>query len=140
MKRLTMFFVWLVTGALILSACGGGGSGAGNTPSGSNGSSGGTSAQVTPGASGIKDATLLGKWITADGGNGYNFKDDFSVVVTSVGEDTPSSYNIVSGGNGTGKVQIAEGGNAVVWDYKVANDTLNMTTPDGRSKKLRKTT
>jgi len=135
-----MFFVLLVAGTLVLAACGGGGgSGAGNTPSGSNTGSGGTGANVIPGASGIKDATLLGKWISADGGNGYNFKDDFSVVVTIVGADTASSYNIVEGGNGTGKVQIAEGGSTVVWDYKIANDTLDMTTPEVRSRKLRKT-
>ena len=139
MKRLSMFFIFLITAAMVLAACGGGG-GAANPTSGSNTGSSGGGASVTPGASGIKDATLLGKWISADGGNGYNFKDDFSVIITSVGEDTPSNYNITEGGNGSGKVQIAESGSVVTWDYKITNDTLDMTTPDGRARKLRKTT
>ena len=138
MKRLSTFFVFLITAAMVLAACGGGGGAANPTGSSNTGSSSGAS--VTPGASGIKDATLLGKWISADGGNGYNFKDDYSVIVTAVGEDTPSNYNITDGGKGSGKVQIAESGSVVTWDYKITNDTLDMTTPDGRARKLKKTT
>ena len=138
MKRLTMFFVFLITAAMVLAACGGGGGAANPTGSSNTGSSGGAS--VTPGASGIKDASLLGKWISADGASGYNFKDDYSVVITSVGEDTPSNYNITDGGKGSGKVQIAESGGVVTWDYKITNDTLDMTTPDGRARKFKKTT
>ncbi len=136
MKRLFAFLAFLVTGAMLLAACGGGGS-AGTTSGGGAASGGGA---VTAGSSGIKDASLLGKWITADGGSGYNFKDDFSVVIASVGDDTNSIYNIASGGQGSGKIEIKESSGKVTWDYKVTGDALDMTTPEGRSKKLKKTT
>jgi hypothetical protein len=137
MKRLFAFLAFLVTGAMLLSACGGGG-GSSSGGSSSGGSSGGGA--VTAGSSGIKDATLLGKWTTADGGSGYNFKDDFTVVIASVGDDTNSIYNIASGGQGSGKVEIKESSGKVTWDYTITGDTLSLTTPEGRAKKLKKTT
>ena len=137
MKRLSVFLVFLVTGAMLLAACGGGGATNSSTNSSGASSSGGA---VTAGSSGIKDATLLGKWTTADGGSGYTFKDDFSVVIASVGDDTNSIYNIASGGQGSGKIEIKESSGKVTWDYKVTGETLDMTTPEGRSKKLKKTT
>ncbi|MCL4505381.1 MAG: hypothetical protein M1434_14000 [Chloroflexi bacterium] len=142
MKRLFAFLTFLVTAALMLAACGsGGGSNDANKP-GSGGiggvTSGGGGPSVTPGASGIKDASLLGKWSTADGASAYSFKDDFSVIITAVGADTTSHYNITSGGNGAGKVEIDESGAKVTWDYKITGDVLDLTTPEGRAKKLRK--
>ncbi len=130
MKRLFAFVALVVSGALLLAACGGGGSNAASSGSSS----------VTGGSSGVKDTTLLGKWITADGGSGYEFKDDFSVIITSVGDDTPSTYNIASGGQGSGKVEILENKAKVTWDYKVTGESLDLTTPEGRAKKLKKTT
>jgi hypothetical protein len=44
----------------------------------------------------------------------------------------------VSGGSGTGKVQITEGTGSTTWDYKIDSGVLNLTTPDGRAKKLKK--
>ncbi len=81
----------------------------------------------------------MGKWITADGGYSYDFKDDFTVVVTNVGAEIKEPYNIVEGGNGQGKIEIAENNAKVVWDYKISDTKLDMTTPDGRSRKLSKT-
>jgi hypothetical protein len=139
MKRLFIFLAFLITGSLLLAACGGGSSsssGGGSTTTSSGGSGG---AVVTPGASGIKDPALLGKWISADGANGYEFKDDFTVISTLVGATTTSGYNIVSGGQGSGKVQIAENNQVVTWDYQITADKIAFTTPDGRSRKMTKT-
>lgn len=133
MKRLFAFLTFLVTAALLLAACGGGSTA---KTAGTGGSAGGPS--VTPGASGIKDPALIGKWSTADGGSAYDFKDDFSVIITNVGSTAPSVYNIASGGSGSGKVEITEDGKKVTWDYKITADVLDMTTPEGRAKKLRK--
>jgi hypothetical protein len=127
MKRLTLFLALLAVGAIVLAACGGG----------AGGSTGG--GVVSAGASGIKDPALIGKWISADGGSGYDFKDDFSVVVTNVGAETKGNYNIVEGGKGSGKVEIAEGTGKVVWDYKITDDRIELTTPDGRARRMRKT-
>jgi hypothetical protein len=127
MKRLTLFLALLAVGAIVLAACGGG----------AGGSTGG--GVVSAGASGIKDPALIGKWISADGGSGYDFKDDFSVVVTNVGAETKGNYNIVEGGKGSGKVEIAEGTGKVVWDYKITDDRIELTTADGRARRMRKT-
>ncbi len=135
MKRLFAFLTFVVTAALLLAACGGG-STPKNAGTGANASGGGPS--VTPGASGIKDAALIGKWSTADGGTAYDFKPDFSVTLTVIGSSTPSHYNIVSGGNGSGKIEIDETGGKVTWDYKITGDVLDLSTPEGRAKKLRK--
>ncbi|HEY3288814.1 MAG TPA: hypothetical protein VGK87_01670 [Anaerolineae bacterium] len=137
MKRLSAFIVVLLTGALLLAACGGASSGTTGGAASGGSSSGG---DVKAGSSGIKDTVLLGKWITADGGSGYNFKDDFTVVILSVGDDTNSIYNIVSGGNGTGKVEVKESSGKVTWDYKITGESMDLTTPEGRAKKLKKTT
>ena len=137
MKRLYTFLVLIITGAMLLFACGGGGAGGSNSGGSTGGSSSGGS--VSPGASGIKDATLIGTWYTADGGSGYDFKDDFSVSITNVGAVTKGSYNITEGGNGTGKIQIGDASSSTTWDYKVIDKTnLDLTTPDGRAKKLKK--
>ena len=140
MKRLSAFLALLITSAMLLAACGGGG---GSTASGGS-TSGGSSASggdtVSPGASGIKDPALVGKWISADGGSGYNFKDDFSVIVTVVGSDIPGSYNIVSGGQGSGKIEILEDGKKVTWDYKITDTKIDFSTPEGRSRKMSRTT
>jgi hypothetical protein len=94
---------------------------------------------VQAGASGIKDAALLGKWVSADGGSSYDFKDDFSMTVQNVGSEYKSSYNIISGGNGTGKIEIGESNNGkTVWDYKITNDKIEFTTPEGRARKMSK--
>lgn len=138
MKRLSAFLVVLVTGALLLASCGG--SSSSGTPGGAASSGSSSGGDVKAGASGIKDATLLGKWISADGGSGYNFKDDFSIVINTVGNDTNSVYNIASGGQGSGKVEIKESSGKVTWDYKITGETLDLTTPEGRAKKLKKTT
>ncbi|MCL5996689.1 MAG: hypothetical protein M1546_11635 [Chloroflexi bacterium] len=130
MKRLTVFLAFLAVGAIVLSACGGG--------SGSGSTSG--DAAVSAGGSGIKDPVLIGKWISADGGSGYDFKDDFSVIVSNVGSETKSTYNIVEGGQGSGKIEIGESAGKVVWDYKITDDLIELTTPDGRSRRMRKTT
>ncbi len=92
------------------------------------------------GASGVKDAALLGKWISADGGSAYDFKDDFNVVVTSVGAQYNATYNIVEGGNGAGKIAIGEdGGQVATWDYKITDNRLEMSTPEGRSRRMMRT-
>jgi len=142
MKRL-MLAAALLSGVLAMSACGGepaptGGDGAGAAtpvPATAVGAPA-RSGSVTPGASGLKDAGLLGKWITADGGSGYDFKDDFSVVITVVGSEIQSSYNIVEGGNGQGKVEIGEQSGVIVWTYKIDGARLDFTADGGRAKKL----
>lgn len=129
MKRLSVFVMLLVTSAMVLSACGGGGAGSG---------SGG--AVLKGGASGIKDAVLLGKWISADGGSSYDFKDDFSVIATVVGGTATTNYNITEGGSGSGKIEIGEdGGKVTTWNYKIDGDRIELTTPDGRARRMRKT-
>ena len=139
MKRL-MVIALALSGALILSACGGEA-----TPSGANGGASPTTGAsnsagaVSPGASGIKDAALLGKWITADGGSGYDFKDDYSVVITMVGNQMQSSYNIVEGGSGQGKVEIGEQAGVIVWTYKIDGEKMEFTADGGRAKRLSKT-
>ena len=140
MKRIYLFLVLLVTGAMLLAACGGGGSaGSGTASSTTTGGSGTAGGAVTPGASGIKDAKIVGNWSTADGGYAYDFKDDFSVTLTNVGSTSQGGYNIVSGGDGKGKIQITEGTGSTVWDYELGTDgVLRLTTPDGRAKNLRK--
>jgi hypothetical protein len=138
MKRLYAFLVLVITGAMFLAACGGsgGGSTSGTSSSGSSSSSGGA---VKAGASGIKDASLIGQWYTSDGGSGYNFKDDFSVAITDVGSVTQGGYNITTGGNGSGSVEIGDTSGSTTWTYTVTNQTnLDLTTPDGRAKKLKK--
>jgi hypothetical protein len=136
MKRLSAFLVLVITGAMLLAACGGSGGTSSSGGSGSTGSSGGA---VKGGASGIKDASLIGSWYTADGGSGYEFKDDFSVSITNVGSITKGTYNITEGGNGTGKVEISDGSTSTTWNYKITDKTsIDLTTDDGRAKKLKK--
>jgi hypothetical protein len=139
MKRLTVLVAFLISSALLLAACGGGSSSGSATTTGASSGASSSGGAVSAGASGIKDATLIGKWISADGGVGYDFKDDFNVTVTAVGEDVKSSYNITVGGKGSGKVEIMESGAKVVWDYKITDDRLELTTPEGRSRRLKKT-
>jgi hypothetical protein len=137
MKRLYAFLVILITGAMLLAACGGSGSSSGSTSAGGGDTSSGGSVQ--PGASGIKDADLIGSWYTADGGSGYDFKDDFSVSITNVGAVTQGSYNILEGGNGSGKIQIGDSSGSTTWNYKITDKTnIDLTTDDGRAKKLKK--
>jgi hypothetical protein len=131
---------------LALSACGGEPAPAGDAATGAAApvtatvaSAPARSGSVTPGASGIKDGVLLGKWITADGGSGYDFKDDFSVVITMVGSEIRSSYNIVEGGDGQGKVEIGEQSGVIVWTYKIDGARMDLTADGGRAKKLTKT-
>ena len=141
MKRLYAFLVLVITGAMLLAACGGSGSTSGTSSSGSTTSSSSSSSggAVKPGASGIKDASLIGSWYTADGGSGYDFKDDFSVSITVVGSVTQGSYNIIEGGNGTGKVEIGDSSGSTTWNYKITDKTnIDLTTDDGRAKKLKK--
>ncbi|MCS7062087.1 MAG: hypothetical protein RMN25_13110 [Anaerolineae bacterium] len=140
MTRLKLIATVLCS-ALLLVACGGEG-----TPTGNQGGNAATanrpantSGSVSPGASGIKDPALLGKWITADGGSGYDFKDDFSVVVTMVGSEIQSAYNIIEGGNGQGKVEIGEQSGVIVWTYKIDGGRMDLTAEGGRAKKLTKT-
>ena len=134
MKRYNLFLVLILAGSLLMAACGGSGS-SGSSVNGPTGNTSGPA--VTPGASGIKDASLIGSWTSADGFTIYDFKSDFSVDVTSVGATTTNSYNIVSGGNGNGKVQIGHGTTSSTYDYKVANGVLTLTSADGTSKILR---
>jgi hypothetical protein len=130
MKRLSLFVMLLVTGAMLLAACGGGGGGA------SSGSSTGT---LKGGESGIKDTALIGKWISADGGSSYDFKDDYTVSATIVGGSYTTQYNITEGGKGSGKVQIGESdGKVTTWDYKIDQDRIELNTPDGRARRMRK--
>ncbi len=143
MKRLMPAAMFLV---MMVSGCGGEPAPAGNGAAGAATPVRATAASaparagsVSPGASGIKDAGLLGKWITADGGSGYDFKDDFSVVITMVGSEIQSSYNIVEGGNGQGKVEIGEQSGVIVWTYKIDGARLDFTAEGGRAKKLTKT-
>lgn len=140
MKRLYAFLVLVITGAMLLAACGGSGGASGTSSSGSTTSSSSSSGgAVKPGASGIKDAGLIGSWYTADGGSGYDFKDDFSVSITVVGSVTQGSYNIIEGGNGTGKVEIGDSTSSTTWNYKITDKTsIDLTTDDGRAKKLKK--
>lgn len=143
MKRLMLAAVF-VSGLLAVSACGEEPAPAGNpaaaTPVAATAVSGpARSGSVTPGASGIKDGALLGKWITADGGSGYDFKDDFSVVITMVGSQIQSSYNIVEGGNGQGKVEIGEQSGVIVWTYKIDGGRMDLAADGGRAKKLTRT-
>ena len=138
MKRIYLFFVLVITSGMLLAACGGGQASGGATGGSTTGGSSAGGA-VTPGASGIKDAKILGLWITADGGSGYEFKDDFSAVIQDVGSKSNGAYNIVSGGDGKGKIQITNGTGSTVWDYELTSDgVLKLTTPDGRAKNLRK--
>ena len=83
---------------------------------------------------------LVGKWISADGGTGYDFKDDFSIIITSVGEKPSQLTTSLRVAKVLAKLQISESGGKVTWDYKITNDTLDLTTPDGRARKLKKTT
>ncbi len=140
MKRLYAFLVLVITGAMLLAACGGSGSTSGTSSSSSTTSSSSSSGgAVKPGASGIKDASLIGSWYTADGGSGYDFKDDFSVSITVVGSVTQGSYNIIEGGSGTGKVEIGDSTSSTTWNYKITDKTtIDLTTDDGRAKKLKK--
>jgi hypothetical protein len=134
MKRLPMILACALVGIMALAACGGDSGAGGGQAAG--GQAGGTTGQAT----GIKDAALLGKWISADGGSAYDFKDDFSVVVTNVGAQYNSTYNITEGGNGAGKITIGEeGGKSATWDYKITDNRLEMTTPEGRSRRMTKT-
>lgn len=128
MKRLYIWIAALVTGAMLLTACGGGGAA---NPAANTGA-------IKPGASGIKDATLIGKWITADGGMEYSFKDDFTVSIINVSGTTIVNYDIMEGGKGEGKVAIAEVAGNVIWTYKIDGTRLDLTTPEGRAKKLTK--
>jgi hypothetical protein len=127
MKRLYVWIAALVTGAMLLTACGGGGT---NPNSGTG--------DVKPGASGIKDAALIGKWVTADGGGVYEFKDDFTVSIQVVGAIVTVPYDIREGGKGEGKVAIAETAGNVIWTYKITGEKLDLTTPEGRAKRLSK--
>lgn len=144
MKRLMLTAV-ILAGMLTVTACGGDSAPAGNpaaaaTPVAATAvSAPARSGPVSPGASGIKDGALMGKWITADGGSGYDFKDDFSVVITMVGSQIQSSYNIVEGGNGQGKVEIGEQSGVIVWTYKIDGGRMDLTADGGRAKKLTRT-
>jgi hypothetical protein len=128
-----MILACVLVGTMVLAACGGdSGTGGGQAAGGQTGGGGA--------ATGIKDAALLGKWISADGGSGYDFKDDFSVVVTNVGAQYNATYNIVEGGNGAGKIAIGEdGGKSATWDYKITDNRLEMSTPEGRSRRMMRT-
>lgn len=142
MKRLMLIAVFL-SGTLAMAGCGG--EPAPAQPSGSAGatpapatrvSAPARSGSVSPGASGIKDQALLGKWITADGGSGYDFRDDFSVIITMVGSEIQSSYNILEGGNGQGKVEIGEQSGVIVWSYRIDGARMDFTADGGRAKRL----
>lgn len=128
MKRFHLWFAMLLTGVILLTACGGGGSTTG----------GGGAADIKPGASGMKDAALVGKWITADGGMEYTFKDDFMVTIVNVNATNSVAYDIREGGSGEGLVAIAEPSGNVIWTYKITGEQLDLTTPEGRAKKLKK--
>jgi hypothetical protein len=131
MKRLTLLFAFVVVGTMLFTAC------TRTVPTSSGSGSGGA---VQAGASGIKDAALLGKWVSADGGSSYDFKDDFNVTVQNVGSEFKSTYNILEGGNGSGKIEIGEsGGGKTVWDYKITDVKIEFTTPEGRARKMTKT-
>ncbi len=146
MKQLVAAAMFLV---MIASGCGGepasapddaaGAAGAATPVRATSVSAPARAGSVSPGASGITDPALLGKWITADGGSGYDFKDDFSVVITLVGSEIQSSYNIVEGGNGQGKVEIAEQSGVIVWSYKIDGARLDLAADGGRAKRLSKT-
>jgi hypothetical protein len=86
----------------------------------------------------MKDAALIGKWITADGGMEYTFKDDFTVTIVNVNATNSVAYDIREGGSGAGLVAIAEPNGNVIWTYKINGEQLDLTTPEGRAKKLKK--